>query len=510
MGVFVKHYLVTRMPNEPGALHKAAKIIREYQGNISRIHYDNRIDPHTTFFEITVPDEKSIKKITEGLHKIGYLQESLEPIGFLKFNVYLPNRPGALFEFLNYTTSAKANIAFLDFDEKGKHPDRLTVALTIEKSSIIEKLLNELKSKYRIEILEYDPQAKQLDNTVFYIQFAQQLREILGGTEDKFLLRLLNDINHIVQELTNLKQDPFKVFKSIVETGKRLKETARTQFYSDIQSIKLKNQIMLHCFQFPCGGNIFILTSPEDMIMIDSGFGIYHDSFIKLFNELDIDNINKLSRIFITHADADHAGGAGFFNCPSFMHKATSEVIDIANRAYGSRIENSILEEVYTKLINLFSHFTPPTNREIFPQKVLGLKKIFPIIYRFNFAGYNFDVLESLGGHLFGQVYFLCEELGLLFTGDSLINFKSLTEDKKEFATLATILMTSVNVDSEIASKERQTLIDIARELDKELKNRGQNCLICAGHGAISILEDSQQLVIPNYLTPTRKILTSH
>ncbi len=505
----MKHYLITRMPNEPGALHKAAKIIREHHGNISRIHYDNRIDPHTTFFEIDVPDNKAFKKIIEGLHKIGYLQETLEPIGFLKFNVYLPNRPGALFEFLNYTTSANANIAFLDFDEKGKHPDRLTVALTIERSSIIEKLLNNLKSKYRIEILEYDPQAKQLDNTVFYIKFAQQLREILGSTEDKFLLKLLNDINHIVQELTNLKQDPFKVFNSIVETGKRLKETSENKFYSDIQSIKLKDDINLYCFQFPCGGNIFILNSPKDMIMIDSGFGIYHNKFVELFNELNLGNLNRLSRIFITHADADHAGGAGFFSCPSFMHKATSEAIDIANRAYGSKIENSVLEEVYTKLINLFSNFNPPKNREIFPQKVLGLKNIFPIIYTFEFSGYHFDVLESLGGHLFGQVYFLCEELGLLFTGDSLINFNSLTEDKKEFATLATILMTSVNVDSEIASKERKTLINIAEELNKNQKNTDHGCLICAGHGAISSLDPSQKLIVPKEINPIRKFLSS-
>jgi len=226
-----KLHFIARMPDEPGALHKAAEIIRKYNGNIDRIHYDRRIDPHTVFFEISVPSEKANKKIKEELYKIGYLQESLEPIGFLKFNIYLANRPGALFEFLNYTTSARANIAFLDFDERGKHPDRLTVSLTIEKSAIIDKLLNELKSRYRIEILEYDTRGKHLDDTVFYLRFAQQLREIIGTAEDEFLLKLLHDINHIVQELTNLKQEPKKVFESIILTGKTLKETTRSNFY---------------------------------------------------------------------------------------------------------------------------------------------------------------------------------------------------------------------------------------------------------------------------------------
>ena len=40
------------------------------------------------------------------------------------------------------------------------------MSLTIEKSAIIDKLLNELKSRYRIEILEYD-RGKHLDDTVF-------------------------------------------------------------------------------------------------------------------------------------------------------------------------------------------------------------------------------------------------------------------------------------------------------------------------------------------------------
>ncbi len=44
-----KFYFVARMPDQPGALHKAAEIVRQYQDNINRIHYDRRIDPHSLF-----------------------------------------------------------------------------------------------------------------------------------------------------------------------------------------------------------------------------------------------------------------------------------------------------------------------------------------------------------------------------------------------------------------------------------------------------------------------------
>ena len=54
---------------------------------------------HTVFFEVTAVSQ-AYDKIREELKKIGYLQISLQPVAFLKFHVYLPNRPGALFDFL--------------------------------------------------------------------------------------------------------------------------------------------------------------------------------------------------------------------------------------------------------------------------------------------------------------------------------------------------------------------------------------------------------------------------
>ncbi|MGA2934098.1 MAG: hypothetical protein ABSD81_02970 [Methanomicrobiales archaeon] len=48
-----RFFFITRVPDEPGSLQKAASIIRKYNGNINRIHYDRRIDPCTVFVEVT-------------------------------------------------------------------------------------------------------------------------------------------------------------------------------------------------------------------------------------------------------------------------------------------------------------------------------------------------------------------------------------------------------------------------------------------------------------------------
>ncbi len=477
---------IARMPDDPGALHRAAKIIKSHGGNIHRVDYDRRIDPHIVFFQVDA-EEGAPEKITQDLQAIGYLQTSLATLRFLKFSVYLPDEPGMLFEFLNYTTGAGANIAFLDFDDKGKHPGQLTVSLTLDNDGVADRLLTELKARWRLEILEYDGTGKKLDDTVFYIRFAQELREIIGMDED-FLMRLLHDSNHIAQELTSLGRDPHMVFESILKTGRTLRQTTGIGFYSVVQQVPLRTGGTLYCFQLPCGGSVYVLSNQGRIAMFDTGFGIYHREIVEMLSHYGLDP-REIEGLFITHADADHSGGAAFYDAPAYLHPGSVDIIRAANRAYGSQMQGSILGEVYTKLINLFSMFNPPSKVRLIPTEPKGSRMGLPILEEVEICGLRFEILESLGGHLHGHVFYLCEDEGLLFTGDCLINFDSLTPEMEDFATLAKNLMTTVNVDSEKAREERKDLMNIARELDPMLKARGSRLLVCGGHGAISTLE---------------------
>jgi len=173
------------------------------------------------------------------------------------------------------------------------------------------------------------------------------------------------------------------------------------------------------------------------------------------------------------------------------MHRGTLAIIEKANRAYGSRIASSILEEVYTELINLFSAFTSPKNPVLFPEAGNERYGCFPVLDRIRIGSLEFMVLEGLGGHLYGQCYLVSPDTGLVFTADSVINFRSLTEERSRYNTYADFLMTTVNVDSEAARQERMALLGIAREIDDRLKARGRRCLLACGHGAISVLGDA-------------------
>jgi glyoxylase-like metal-dependent hydrolase (beta-lactamase superfamily II) len=489
-----QYSFIARMPNHPGALHRAAEIVQRHNGNINRINYDRRIDPQTVFFEVGCTPN-SYRWIEEELQEIGYLQTGLKTLSYLKFHVYLPHRSGALFEFLNYTTSAGTNIAYIDFDDSGLYPERVTVSLNVEETFIADNLLNQLKSQYPLEIVEYDTTGERLDDTVFYVRFAQKVRHLIENPEEQFLLSFLHDVNHIVQELTNRGENPRQVFASILETGKKLKATSGEAFYADVQRIQVNDDTVLYCFQLPCGGNIFLFDTPEEQVMVDTGYGIYHQDVRTMLQYYGLWSKDKLIRLIITHADADHCGAGGYFDAPALMHCGTLQIIQEANRAYGSRSQDSILEEVYTTMINLFSRFTPPENIELLFGADENERGGFPVLERITIGNLEVEVLESLGGHLFGQLFLFCPSAGLLFSGDSLMNFRSFTEERIRYNSLADFLITSVNVDSDLAHKERNALIKLAVRTEMELAPYGKECVICGGHGAISVLRGGEMEV---------------
>ncbi len=484
-----RHYFVAKMPDEPGALHRAAEIVKRHGGNIDRIQYDKRIDPYTVFFEARCTDEEYMAMRSE-LEEIGYLQGQMIVPSFLKFQVRLPNRSGALFDFLNHTTASRCNIDFLDFDDRGKHPERLTVSLTVEEAGAVDRLLGELKSRYPLEILEYDTTGQKLDDTVFYIRFAQELRGLIGRAEDAFLLRLLSDINHVAQELMNLGADPKQAFADVLRSGQGLKGTAGAGFYADLQGARLGGAELL-CAQLPCGGNAYLLRYDGEVAMIDTGFGIYFRDLDRMMEVEGWGGVGLVHQVLVTHGDADHSGSSGLLTADVWMHPETVEMIRQSNRAYGSESAGSILAEVYTKLINLFSGFAAAEHPNIFPSAAIGERGDFKVLARLPVAGMDCEVLEGFGGHTQGQVFYFFPGEMALFTGDSLINFDSLTEERRDFATLAKNLMTSVNVDSAKAAQERKGLIRLIEKVESERAD-GRKCLVCGGHGAISTLENGR------------------
>jgi len=133
---------IARVPDEPGALHRVAVVITEFGLNITRAQYDQRIDRETVFFEVT-GEPARYRQVLDHLDRAGLLQTSLPRIRILKLYVYLPHQAGALAAFLDLVRQGGANIFFIDFDERGRHPERVTISLNLDQNGVVDDLLGQ-------------------------------------------------------------------------------------------------------------------------------------------------------------------------------------------------------------------------------------------------------------------------------------------------------------------------------------------------------------------------------
>ncbi|MDH7593169.1 MAG: MBL fold metallo-hydrolase [Methanomicrobiales archaeon] len=204
----------------------------------------------------------------------------------------------------------------------------------------------------------------------------------------------------------------------MLETGRRLKATTGSRFHADVQEVELGRGAILRCIQPPCGGNIYTLSSRGEWLMVDAGFGIYHREVAALLAHR-MPHQTHPKCIVITHGDPDHAGGAGFFAAPAFVHRATKAIMEQRNRAFASRMEGSVLESVYTRLLCEFSRFRMPPAALTFGERAIAMRGVFPVLDRLALGEIELEILEGLGGHLAGHVYLFAEEHGILFSGDT-------------------------------------------------------------------------------------------
>ncbi|MDD1725039.1 MAG: MBL fold metallo-hydrolase, partial [Methanospirillum sp.] len=291
-------FFIIRIP-DTGSLHQAVGIIASSGLSIIRCQYNRSIDPLTAFFSVS-GDEEGYRKGTAALLEDGYLQTTVTYPRSIRFTVIVPEIPGTLHRILSILDAYKAEINSLSFDNRGRYPDRLQVSLRVRNSSKTEDLLDTINSEYPVEREGYDCGDSGDDGSLFYVRYAARVSEIIGDSEDPYLLDLLNQFSHIAQQLTEYGKEYQDVLEQILLNGKMLKETTCDGFYADVQKIGVTDTITLYCFQLPGGGSIFVLDTPDERVMIDTGYGIYHEDVIRMFATYGIEK-DSFSRIIMTH-----------------------------------------------------------------------------------------------------------------------------------------------------------------------------------------------------------------
>ncbi len=481
-------FFIIRIP-DTGSIHEAVQVIADAGITITRCHFNRSIDPKTAFFSVRGSAQGCIRAKEALLHQ-GYLQSEISYPKSIRFTIIVPDIPGTLHRILTIFDNYKAEISSLEFDRRGKNPDRLLVALRVRDLCLNEQLLDDIQAHYSLEIEGYDCGDDESDGSLFYLRYAERVREILGETSDPHLLDLLNQFSHIAQQLTEFGEGYETTLEQILQNGRRLAETVGPGFFADVQKIEIRQGTWLYCFQLPGGGSIFIIETPEGRIMIDTGYGIYHDDVMQMFSHYGIDGTTGFNRIILTHGDTDHCGASGYFDVPTWTHEGTWKVIETNNRAYGACSEDLVYEQVYTVMINLFARMHPPQSVHLFPPPSGEKIGNFSLLDRFEDVGVSGEIIEGYGGHQQGMIYVLFRELGLLFTSDTILNLKHLTPDRSEYNGFAVYLVRSVNVNPDLVKSERKDLIQLATDLDTTMRSEGGQLIICCGHGPVSTFEN--------------------
>ncbi|BAW31514.1 amino acid-binding ACT domain protein [Methanothermobacter sp. MT-2] len=485
------------VPDRPGSLAKIAGYFADYNINISYFYYNRSEHPNRVLVEGKSGDN-IFRSLYQDLLGEGFFRELFQedlqittPDNILKVSAYLENKPGTLADFASILKGYDANVTYMVYNEMISE-NRAEIAFYVEDPREISELareLNDLGYHYNLEYSGADEESDRIIGLNLVEMFYFKLREILDDKEVDKIKELVNTSKRLSDTLLRFNREAGRnleagqVFGNILA----LAISSRTKMGGAFQYRRLPSlpvgDVLLHAFRPPTGGNIYLLECDGDLVMIDGSYGIYYDNVKVMLDENGLDP-SRVDRIYISHADADHAGLSGYFQgeygSKVFMHPSAKNIIMEDNRAAGSKTPLLELNHYFTVLVNHFTECKFPETWQAYKTKKEGEIGEFPIIDDFKVGDLHFKVLESLGGHIPGQVFFLSEDAGLLFTADYLLYVPSLEGDERRFLNIQRFLMTSTNANSMLFHEEMRKLEEVAKKID-EKTDRG--LLILPGHG---------------------------
>ncbi len=474
MGGLKKTY-ITKMPDKAGAFLSASRIICENGGNIVRVNYNKSVDAHTLFIEVNA-EEKQHKHIWSELSELGYLTEAQDNQKVVLIVLKLLDIVGSVTPVLEIINNYDINVTYISSQETGTPYQYFKMGLMIENPNEVKNLLEDISKICEVKIIDYDITEKSLDNTVFYISFANEMREILNLSQKQTNDVIINS-NRIMQMLDERNELPMKTFDYIKRFAKFVVSQKGDSFEADIDVKELSNEITIYLIQPPCGSNTYIIKQGKRLLFVDCGFACYKEEMTKIFTDLLGDLSSYKKEIIITHADIDHTGLLDMFDKIYMSESCYENFLSEHSNVPNFREQNS-LHKPYCNLSKIISDYTPPPIEKCV---VIGKKTddaLMTHIGNVDFGNLTFDIYEGCGGHIKGETVIKCDECKIIFTGDIFVNATGFSEKQKQFNLLAPYLMTSVNVDSEKAKKLR-----------KYISERYINYTLFPGHGTEILLK---------------------
>ena len=463
-----KTYIMT-LPDSAGSLLQVSKIIAQEGGNIDRIDYQKAVDLHTLFLDVEASREE-LKNITEKFERMGLLYNPNPESEVVLVELKLPDKPGAICPILEIINSYNINISYIDSQNKDMPYQHFRMGLYIENPETTSKLLEELSNECEVNVLDYSVTKKILDSTVFYMSFADEMKSLLKLNANQ-TSQFIAESNRIMQFLESQNETPFKTFKYIRKFAKFVVNHKGEKFNPVIKEHQLSPKVHAFIIEPPCGSNIYILDDGEELLFVDGGFQCYIEETKKIIKELIPDVDEHPKHMILTHADIDHTGLASWFD-EVWVSGNCRDNLERDYEGEDNFREQNPFHAPYCRLSKIITGYVP---LEPSIYKAIGKKtddSVLSKIGTLQFGDLNFMLFEGNGGHVKGETVFFDPDKKVIFTGDNFVNIKGFSEDQRAFNALAPYLMTSVNMDSQEATRCRQVLLKWI-----------QGCFVCPGHG---------------------------
>jgi len=481
---------VSSMPDKAGTFLRASKVIARHDGNIVRVSYNKAVDLHMLFIDVEAT-ENDLLDIERDLLHMGYLNEKIIETRVIEVSILIPDKSGAVLPVLDILDSFDINISYMNSCADGEASQNFKFGLLIEDPRIIKTLLDEISKVYQIDITECDCLEEYLDNTVFYIRLANEMQKLFELSTEK-TMQFISESNRILQALQTDGENANKVFDYIRRFAYFVSSCRGENFKADIEKIKISESVTLYSIQPRCGSNSYVLATSNELLLIDTGYAIYAKEILNIFKNLFTDWDSRAKRIYITHADVDHCGLLSEIdNAQIIMNRKSAESLRRQLDGLPDYRESTELHLGYSKISQIISGYTPPDVKDfkLLDSETPENHEDLIVIGKVHIGELDFLVYEGSGGHLQGEMVYACQEAGVIFTGDILVNISGFSKERAEFNSLAPYLMKSVNVDSKKAQEMRKQVIALIQDLSNQ---NGKPCFICGGHGPISELVDGK------------------
>lgn len=456
----MKKTFTTVMPDRIGAFLRADRCLSRLGLNITRVSYNKAVDAHMLFIEVDGTEEQ-LELANEELSRLGYLKspDSLGEVILIEFR--LRDEVGTLLPIIELIDDYNFNISYISSQENGTHHQYFKIGLYVENGREISDFMKRASLLCRLKVVEYKGSEKILDNTVFYLSFANDIAERMD-LKDNEKNELIINSNLIMQRLDENNAPVYKTFDYIRRFAEKMCECKGIGFEPRISRIYGKRGTEVLLIEPPCGSNVCVIDTDEYLLFIDSGFSLYKNELMSVLRREIPGFDQKPRRLILTHADVDHSGNLDLFDTVYLNRKCYNNFI--AERMGHSAIrEENPVHAPYVRISKILSDYHPPMkdNFEIIGGSEDKLSDLFEYIGTIYAGELELEIYEGAGGHVAGEMIIVERNEGIAFTGDIFLNIRGFSAEQKSFNKLAPFLMTSVDTDPELARAERAALPEI-------------------------------------------------